>query len=172
MRDGRKLAAIKAVVRLVWTIELGLRRLFGRRWRRRFWRLRGACNACGACCAEPTIRASGLIWHLPGAGRLFVAWQSRVNGFELLRSDAETRELVFRCTHFAQDSKRCDSYATRPSMCRDYPTLLLGQGWPELFPGCGHRIVARRPHGLAAGIEGTSLSPEAKAELRGKLRLE
>jgi uncharacterized protein len=172
MRDGRRLAMVKALVRWAWTGELWLRRVIARRGRRGFWRLLGDCNACGACCVEPTIRASDLVWHLPFVRRWFLAWQSRVNGFELVRSEAETHELVFRCTHYDPASKRCDSYATRPSMCRDYPTVLLGQGWPELFEGCSYRIVARRPAGLAAGIDRTALSPEAKAELRRKLRLE
>jgi Fe-S-cluster containining protein len=172
MKDGPALAFVKAVIRWSWRVELGLRRGLGGAWRRRFWRLAGECNACGACCVEPSIRAGALVWHLPLARRLFLAWQRFGNGFELVRAEAGTHDLIFRCTHYDPVSHRCDSYATRPSMCRDYPTLLLGQGWPELFDGCSHRIVARRPQGLAAGIAATALSAEAKAELRRKLRLE
>jgi hypothetical protein len=51
-------------------------------------------------------------------------------------------------------------------------SVLLDQPWPELFEGCSHRVLARRPDGLAAQIEATSLSAEAKRDLRRKMRLE
>jgi hypothetical protein len=121
---------------------------------------------------EPTIYASPIIWHLHIARWLFLWWQRRVNGFDLLREEASSHDLIFRCTHYDPASLRCDSYASRPSMCRDYPRVLLDQPWPELFETCGYRVRARRPERLRAGIEATSLSPEAKAELRRKLRLD
>ena len=121
---------------------------------------------------EPTIHASPLIWHLPIVRWSFLAYQSWMNGLELVGEDANSHDLVFRCTHLDPVSKRCDSYASRPSMCRDYPTVLLDQPWPELFESCGYRVRARRPERLRAGIEATSLPPEVKAELRRKLRLD
>jgi uncharacterized protein len=172
MQDRPAIAWIKSTVRLAWTVELWLRRKLFLRGRRRCWRLHGECNACGACCAEPSIRASTLVWYVPIIRRMFVAWQSLVNGFEIVRAEVESHDLVFRCTHYDSATRRCDSYATRPSMCRDYPTVLLAQPWPELFDGCGYRILARRPAGLAAHIDATALSPDAKRDLRRKLRLE
>jgi Fe-S-cluster containining protein len=172
MKDRPHIVLVKAVARFAWAAELWLRRRLLSRWRRRFWRLSGECNACGACCVEPSIRASVLVWYVPIVRRLFLAWQRRVNGFELARAEAESHDLVFRCGHYDPASRRCDSYATRPSMCRDYPTVLLDQPWPELFEGCSHRVLARQPAGLAAQIDATSLSAEAKRDLRRKMRLE
>jgi Fe-S-cluster containining protein len=172
VKDRPALAFVKRLVRWFWSVELWLRRTLGWEWRRRFWVLAGACRACGACCVEPTVHAGPFTWHFSVVRRLFLAWQSRVNGFELLREEPDSNDLVFRCTHYDPDSRRCDSYRSRPSMCRDYPTVLLDQGWPELFPTCGYRVRARKPEKLRAGIEATSLSPEAKAELCRRMRLE
>jgi uncharacterized protein len=172
VKDRPARAFVKRLVRWLWSAELWLLRALSREWRRRFWVLAGECSSCGACCVEPTIQIGPLTWHFPVVRRLFLAWQSRVNGFELLRAEHDTHALVFRCTHYDPESRRCDSYDSRPSMCRDYPTVLLGQGWPQLFPTCGFRVRARRPEKLRASIEATSLSPEAKAELCRKMRLE
>ena len=160
------------MVRWLWTLELWLRRTLGWEWRRRYWELGGVCRACGACCVEPTIHAGPFTWHFPVVRYLFLAWQGKVNGFELVREEADRNDLIFRCTHYDPQSRRCDSYASRPSMCRDYPRVLLSQGWPELFPTCGFRVRARKPEKLRAGIEATSLSAEAKAELCRKLRVD
>jgi hypothetical protein len=172
LKDRPAQVLCKRIVLLLWTIELGLRRALSRGWRRRYWGLADACRACGCCCEEPTIHGSPVAWHFPLVRRLFLAWQRRVNGLEFQRQAADSHDFIFRCTHFDPASRRCDSYASRPSMCRDYPTVLLGQAWPELFEACGYRIRARRPEGLRASIEATSLPPEAKAELRRKMRLE
>ena len=89
MKDRPHIVLVKTVARLAWAAELWLRRRLLSRWRRRFWRLSGECNACGACCVEPSIRASVLVWYVPIVRRLFLAWQRRVNGFELARTEAE-----------------------------------------------------------------------------------
>jgi uncharacterized protein len=172
VKDRPGIAFVKRLVRWLWAAELWLRRTLGWEWRRRYWELAGECCGCGACCVEPTIHAGPLTWQVSVVRRLFLAWQSRVNGFELVREDDAANDLIFRCTHYDPESRRCDGYACRPSMCRDYPMVLLDQGWPELFPTCGYRVRARKPEKLRASIEATSLSPAAKAELCRKLRLE
>lgn len=172
LKDSRALAVCKRVVLWLWSAELWLRRLFSPAWRNRHWKLAGECVRCGACCAEPAIHAAFPVWHLRAVRMPFLAWQTWVNGLEYAGEEPSTHDLVFRCTHFDPSTKRCDSYASRPSMCRDYPTALLAQPWPELFESCGYRLVARKPDRLRASIEGTSLSPAAKAELLRKLRLE
>jgi uncharacterized protein len=172
VKDRAALAHFKRIIRLLWSVELWLRRelRLGKRWR--YWKLEGECDACGSCCVEPSIHVGPVTWHLPFARWLFVAWQSRVNGLEYIGEDEHTHDLLFRCTHYEPTSKRCDSYTSRPSMCRDYPKALLDQAWPELFPECSHRVRPRKAEQLRQGIEATSLSPEAKAELRRKLRID
>ena len=172
MRDRQAIALLKHVIIVLWTVELWLRRALSRKWRRRHWDIIGDCRACGRCCVEPTIHASTMTWYLSTARRLLLFWQRRVNGFELQEKEPSSHDLVFRCTHYDPVSKLCDSYASRPGMCRDYPRVLLGQPWPDLFDTCGYRVRARNPEGLRTSIEATSLSPEAKAELCRKLRLD
>ena len=121
---------------------------------------------------EPTIAVGSVTWLVPLMRLIFVAWQRRVNGFELQGLDRDTHSLVFRCTHYDPVGKRCDSYASRPSMCRDYPRVLLGQPWPELFGSCGFRVRARNANGLRERIDATGLSEQAKADLRKRLLLE
>jgi hypothetical protein len=172
VKDRPTLALLKRIVLLAWSAELWLRRALSRGWRRRYWDLLGECRACGCCCVEPSIHADPLTWHLPIVRWLLYRWQCQVNGMGLQGQEDRSHDLIFLCTHYDPVSKRCDSYTTRPGMCRDYPRVLLGQPWPELFETCGYRVRARKSERLRAGIEATSLSPEAKAELRRKLRLD
>lgn len=168
MRDPPALVALKAVVRWTWTAEVGLRRLLrpGR------WRLGGACGGCARCCEAPAIRAGRVLWFFPRLRRLFLAWQRRVNGFELVERDRRARAFVFRCTHFDPQTRRCDSYGSRPFLCRDYPRALLAQPWPLFFEGCGFRPVVRDAAQQRAALRDAGLSAEQQADLAKKLRLE
>jgi len=172
VKDTVALSLVKRLVRLFWLVDGVLRRVLIPRRRWRYWRLEGTCNACGSCCVEPSIHVGPITWHLPLARQLLVAWHARINGFMYDGQDEKHHELIFRCTHYQPTSQRCDSYASRPSMCRDYPRTLLAQAWPELFPSCGYRVRLRKAEQLRRGIEATSLSPEAKAQLRRKLRID
>jgi hypothetical protein len=171
MTDGPGLRVLKAVVRALWTVEYTVRRGWARvRGRRRF-RLGGACGGCARCCERPAIRGGPLTFHLPLLRRAFLWWQRRVNGFELVEADAENELWVFRCTHFDWKTRRCDSYASRPFLCRDYPRAQLDRAWPELFPECGFRPVDTRGAGLREALARTDLSEEARRELERKLYL-
>src|SRR5690606_19861784 len=90
----------------------------------------------------PGIQVGKLLWYMPTLRRIFLAWQKRVNGFELIDRDVRHRVFVFRCTHFDPETRRCDSYDSRPGMCRDYPRALLFTANPEFLPGCGYKAVA------------------------------
>jgi Fe-S-cluster containining protein len=120
----------------------------------------------------PTIRVDRLTWYLPTLRRAFLGWQRWLNGFELVHADRNSRSFAFRCTHFDAETRRCDSYATRPGLCRDYPRALLAQPWPEFFEGCGYRPLARDSSGLSSAVDATELSPEAKTALRRRLKLD
>ena len=171
MRDALPLRLLKALVRGMWTVEYALRRGARRLARRPVYRLAGACEGCARCCEKPMIRAGVVTWHFPLARRAFLAWQRRVNGFTLIEADDETRTFGFRCEHFDWSTRRCDSYGSRPFLCRDYPRGLLDQPWPELFPTCGFRPIAPNAEAMRAALEATALSPEARAELERKLYL-
>ena len=113
-----------------------------------------------------------LVWSVPSARRLFLAWHRRVNGFELASTDSRARAFVFRCTHFDRGTRSCDSYDSRPAMCRDYPRLLMWQADPDLLPGCGYRPIAPNAASLRASLERLDLSPGQRERLRRGLRLD
>ena len=101
-----------------------------------------------------------------------MGWQRSVNGFELVgKLRGGVRALVFRCTHYDPATRRCDSYDSRPFMCRDYPGGLLNQTWPELFEDCSYTLFDRDGGGLAAALDGADLSDDVRAALKQKLRL-
>lgn len=168
MRDGPLRRALKAVARWKYGVDLAVTR----RLRPPRYELRGACLACARCCETPTIQPPWYVWHLRPFRWLFLAWQTRVNGFELLRLDAERHLLVFRCTHFDAETRRCDSYESRPGLCRDYPRNLLHQPWPEFFEACGYRPVAPNAEAMLAALRKRDLSEEQLAELKRKMFLE
>src|SRR5262245_21646180 len=142
MRDGPGRRALKKVA--LWNFTLNLRA--HRAWRRargeRPFVLGGECRRCARCCEAPGIQVNSLVWHFAFLRKLFLAWQERVNGFVRTGAHAETRTFVFRCLHFDAETRACDSYGSRPGMCRDYPRLLLWQVDPEMLPGCGYRAIA------------------------------
>jgi hypothetical protein len=134
--------------------------------------LLGDCRRCAACCEAPTIAVGAVIWSLAPARRLFLWWQRRVNGFELARTEEESWSFVFRCTHFDRAARTCDSYDSRPGICRDYPRLLLWQPNPELLGGCGYRARPPNAEGLKVALSRLQLSDEQREKLRRGLRLD
>jgi hypothetical protein len=172
MRDGLGRRAVKRVA--LWNFALNLRA--HRAWRRargeRPFALGGDCRRCARCCEAPAIQAHPLVWHLRTLRRAFLWWQERVNGFVRTGADAASRTFVFRCTHFDPASRACDSYDSRPGMCRDYPRLLLWQADPEMLPGCGYRALAPDRARLAALLRDQPLTAEQREKLRRGLRLE
>jgi Fe-S-cluster containining protein len=172
MKDGPLRRAIKAPVLWINSLELALRR--GLAWLRgeRRWRLGGACGGCARCCEAPAIQVGRLTWYFPTLRRLFLGYQRVVNSFELTSSDRDARVFTFRCAHFDLETRRCDSYRSRPRMCRDHPRALLAQPWPELFPDCGFRQVAPDAARQLAALERAGLPPEQLEKLRRDLHLE
>jgi Fe-S-cluster containining protein len=95
-----------------------------------------------------------------------------VNGFELASTDGRTRVFVFRCLHFDRATRACDSYDSRPGMCRDYPRDLMWQPSPDLLPACGHRAIPPNAAGLRAALDEVDLTPAQREALRKGLRLD
>ena len=172
MRDGPVRAAVKWVARLRFAADLrsvrALRRLRGAPW----FELGGECRRCAQCCEAPSIRANAVVWHVRSARAAFLWWQKAVNGFVLQESRRRERTFVFRCTHFDARTRLCDSYETRPGLCRDYPRALLDQPAPELLPGCGYRATAAGARRMLTILDRHPLTEEQRARLKRDLRLE
>jgi len=171
MRDGILRRGVKRVALWHFAANVHLHRALRRSRGEKPHALAGQCQRSGGCCEAPAIAVGRILWSLPYAQRVFLAWQRHVNGFELSRRDPEARTIVFRCTHFDRDARTCDSYDSRPGMCRDYPRLLLWQPNPELLPGCGFRPIAPNADGLRQSLDKIDLTPEQRVKLKKGLRL-
>lgn len=121
MRDGPLRAAVKSVARLRFQADLAAVRALRRRRSAPWFELGGECRRCAGCCEAPSIRANALVWHLRTARAAFLWWQRVVNGFDLQEARRQERTFVFRCTHFDWQTRRCDSYETRPPAPRVAP---------------------------------------------------
>jgi len=172
VKDGALRRTLKRVALWNFVLGLSLQRAIERRRGRIPHDLAGECRRCARCCEAPGVQVGWAIWYLPLLQRLFLAWQRHVNGFVLTHRERRGRVLVFRCTHFDWDTRSCDSYSSRPGMCRDYPRVLLAQAHPEFLPGCGYRPVARNAEALVRSLERASLTPEQMARLKKDLHLE
>lgn len=168
MVDGLARRWLKGAVRVAWTVEYGLRR----RLRPAGYALAGTCGGCAKCCERPAIHAGLATFRLRLLRRAFLAWQRVVNGLELVEADEDASQFVFRCTHFDWATRRCDSYASRPFMCRDYPRALLHQPWPVLFDACGFRPLSKRAPQMLAELDAQGIPEAKRRELAKRLYLE
>ena len=75
-------------------------------------------------------------------------------------------------THFDWETRSCDSYVSRPGMCRDYPRALLDQPRPRLFVECGYGVRPANAGALAAALDRQPLSADQRQKLRRELDLE
>ncbi len=133
-----------------------------------YFDLRGECRQCGECCVTPSIQTRPLFLYLHSTRRLMLWWHRVVNGFELIAEDRRTGLLIFRCTHYDSDSRRCDSYGSRPAMCRDYPRQLIHDPNPEFFPKCGFHVLAENAEEIRRALQDLDLPADKIAELERK----
>jgi Fe-S-cluster containining protein len=171
VRDGAIKGLLKRALRAVYLWELGTRRRLLRARGQERYVLSGSCESCAKCCEEPTLLAHPWVVRFTLLRWLFLTWQRRVNGFVFTRQEPESDAFVFSCSHFDASTRRCDSYATRPGICWDYPRYQLDQPWPELFDECGYRALAKNAHSLASAIDQTPLSPDERERLKRKLHV-
>jgi uncharacterized protein len=172
VKDGPVRGLVKTLARLVWTGQLLLHRAITRRRGAILWELAGTCERCAKCCDEPAIHVGRVLFSMPLLLRAFVWWQRVVNGFALVREERKEGALVFTCTHFDTTTRQCDSYATRPGMCRDYPRLLLDDREPAFFDGCGYRARAPNADALLASLAAQNIDGDKLVQIKRKLRLE
>lgn len=172
MKDGLVRRSIKAVARAAFSLNLwadrGLRRARGQQP----FVLGGGCERCALCCEAPGIRVHSVVWLAPLLRQLFLSWQEAVNGFVLTEARPRERTFVFRCTHFDAATRSCDSYASRPGMCRDYPRAQLFQARPAMLAGCGYRPVARNAARVLRVLQEQPLTDEQRARLSRELHLQ
>ena len=168
MKDDRLRKTVKTLARWRYLADLKLTRLF----KKPPYRLAGSCLRCGACCRNPSITVFPVFLYFRSARRLLIAWHRIVNGFELDHLNRRTGLIVFCCTHFDPKSGLCDSYKSRPGICRDYPSNLLETPSPEFLEGCGFRAVLRNAESLTRALEDAGVAPDTLADLKKKLNLE
>lgn len=168
MKDGPIRRCVKRIGLGVYIVRLWLHR----QQADIRYELGGACGRCAKCCEAPGIQVGKLVWYLPLARRVFLWWHKTVNGFELVETYREDKGFIFKCTHFDPANRSCDSYDSRPGMCRDYPRVLLEQANPEFIEGCGYKAVAKNRDKLVQILNEQSLSPEQLAKLRKELYLD
>ncbi len=172
MRDGRARRLVKRLALGVLTVKLGLHRARARTRGDIRYELSGACDCSGTCCEAPGIGASWLTWYVPLFRKIFLWWHRWVNGFELVDRNRKERAFIFRCTHFDEETRRCDSYESRPGMCRDYPRVLLEQANPEFFTNCGFKPLAANHQDFVQILDTQSLTSGQMRKLKKELYLE
>lgn len=172
MPDGRVRRTLKRIALLFFSVSLWLSR-----WQRRQdgsspFDLGGSCQGCGICCEAPAMRVGWVTWYLPTLRFFFLRWHAAVNRFHLQSTNDAERTFVFSCDHFDSSARRCNSYESRPGMCRDYPRALLDQPAPALFPDCGYRALATNRRELVHILEAQNLGEERMGKLKKRLYLE
>ena len=171
MRDGPARTSVKAIARWFWTLDLRTTRVVRDVRSPPRYKLLGSCEGCGRCCEEPSIQVGRLVWALPTLRWLWLAWQRHINGFVKVGAQRQGRYFRFRCTHYDPNTRACDSYHSRPGMCRDYPRALLRQPWPDLFDECSHSVVATNAPNLREALAQTELTEAERRALEEKLLL-
>lgn len=169
MKDGLIRRSIKRVALIRYRVDLWVARAVRRRVQPPRYRLAGECNGCGACCETPMIQTNAVFFRLRTARWLILTWHRVVNGFEFIRNDPKSRAIVFRCTHYDPVTKHCDSYDSRPGMCRDYPTNLLDGGYPQFPSECSHYAIDNNAERFNSVLDKLDLPPEKLEELKKRL---
>ena len=172
MKDGIILKTIKFIDRVCYTIYLKLTRFITRIFGTKHYELAGKCSSCGACCITPSIPAGEIIWNFKPLESTFLAWQKYINGFELIEKEEESRLYVFNCTHFDAKTRLCDSYSSRPGICRDYPKVLTYQVCPIFFESCTMKAYDPKAEELLNKLNSENLTDEQLKLIKKELYLE
>jgi hypothetical protein len=89
-------------------------------------------------------------------------WHKHVNGFAYVGIDRRNRMLIFSCTHLDPVTRQCDSYSSRPGLCRDYPVNLLEDVRPTFFPKCGYFALSPNAEAIRADLAELDLAPQRR----------
>jgi uncharacterized cysteine cluster protein YcgN (CxxCxxCC family) len=169
MKDGLGRKAFKFISRLRYQTDLNLTRKIKSARGEQFYRLTGSCRSCGKCCETPMIPVFPLLFFFKSVRWAIVTWHRMINGFEFLQADRRQKCLVFRCTHWDPVTKHCDSYETRPGMCRDYPRNLLDSPQPVFLEGCGYGARLKNSTLMDAALTDAGLPEDRLQALKQQL---
>ena len=171
MKDGIIRKAIKKIALSFYMIDLKSTREIRRLRDDPLYHLGGSCNQCGACCKSPMIQIFPPFFYLKSIRRLIIMWHRLVNGFEYIGKNYKSQILIFRCTHWNSETKVCDSYNTRPGMCRDYPRNLIYSTNPIFLDECSYYAIDKNADRLGAALGELHLSPKKLEMLKRKLHI-
>jgi Fe-S-cluster containining protein len=171
MKDGSIRKSIKFIARLRYSMDVSLTRKIKSARGEQFYDLAGSCGSCGKCCETPVIQVYPLLFYFKSLRWVLKTWHGRINGFEFIGEDRRGKCLVFRCTHLDPETHRCDSYDSRPGLCRDYPRNQLDFANPGFLEGCAYQAVLKNSTALCASLETLDLSHEKLEALKQKLHL-
>lgn len=112
------------------------KKMFPTRWVRT-----GRCLQCGNCCRKIILTMTPAQIKSRFFTDLSARWISWLFGFKLVEIDRVNHSLAFSCKHLTAEGK-CDVYAWRPNVCRNYPLVDYFEK-PTFLPGCGYSAVIR-----------------------------
>ncbi|GAB6040740.1 hypothetical protein JCM17961_14140 [Endothiovibrio diazotrophicus] len=103
----------------------------------------GGCNGCGKCCMHLTLVDRGRpIKQMEQFERL-VAREPEYRFFRPMDARDEDGFIYFSCLLLGEDG-RCTEYASRPSICREYPDPSMFRFGAQLPGGCGYYRAPER----------------------------
>ncbi len=171
MKDGIVRKIIKRIALVGYTIDLQGTRAIQRRNGEPFYKLCGSCNNCGGGCKSPMIQVFPLFYYLRSYRWIIKMWHKLINGFEYIGEDRRNKTFTFRCTHWDPETKLCDSYDSRPGMCRDYPRPLLYSYRPEFLKECSFYAVDKNAGRMVDALKELDLPEEKLNDIKDKLHL-
>jgi Fe-S-cluster containining protein len=171
MKDGPIRKSIKFIACLRYSLDVALTRKIKSMRGGQFYDLAGSCDSCGQCCETPMIQAYPLLFYFKSVRWVLKTWHGLINGFEFIDEDRKAKCLVFCCTHLDPQTRRCDSYDSRPGLCRDYPRNQLDFANPGFLEGCSYQAVLKNGDALSASLDTLDLPPEQLASLKQKLNI-
>lgn len=171
MKDDLGRRFLKRIARFCYTFDLKTTRFIWKAKGEPKFELKGYCNGCGICCESPMIQTNPIFFHLKSVRWMILTWHRVVNGFEYVGENKRFHTFSFRCTHWDSETKLCDSYESRPGLCRDYPRNLTYTVDPQFFEQCSYYAVHKNAARLRKSLENQKLPPEKLAEIYEKLHL-
>ncbi len=172
MKDNPPRIIIKRLAALRYAAEIGVRRWWRRLRGRRYYRLGGHCIRCGKCCTSPVIEVYPMFFHLAPARLAIVFWHRIINGFVYIGENRKRKQFIFRCSHLDPETGTCDSYLSRPGLCRDYPRNLLDTPAPQMLDGCGYYPLLAKAEKMAVAIDGIDMPEDVRDRLKSNLGLQ